>query len=339
MGTGAAMRLKRVIHLVIMFLEATTFFFLRQPSCKIMRSLKKSFFGIGFCLCFFQVFGQNLVANPGFEEYNQCPSLDYFSDIKDWYILSHSPDYFYMTCGGPYNGTGFQLPHNGEGYIGFHQLEKYGVKLTESLVSGKTYSVSMFISMRDMTLTPGDFINVHFSADSICSDIDLEGLPTVQLINPMGLIDDTMNWVPVSGTYTASGYERYIAISMQNEAYYYVDDVDISCTDPNGCETPSQSIREVQIPNIFTPNNDGVNDEFNLVWNVNPALIPNLELNAAILNRWGNVVTEFSDPFFEWDGSSNGKPLPEGVYFCRLELIRGVCNESYILNGFIHLTR
>ena len=304
-----------------------------------MRGLKKFVFGSVFCFCFFPVTGQNLVSNSGFEDYNQCPTTPYFDYLKDWFIISWTPDFYNMNCGGPTNGTGYQLPHNGQGYIGFHELEKFGTKLTEPLVAGKTYSVSMFISMRDMNHVPGDFINVHFSADSICSEVVLDDFPTVKLVNAMGLINDTMNWVQVSALYVASGFERFIAISMQNESYYYVDDVEISCADPSGCSSLTTDYHEVQIPNVFTPSQDGINDHFKLRWDINPSLIPQQEFKVVIINRWGSIVAEFTDPLFEWDGKWNGMDLPEGVYFCHLNLNRGPCNESISLNGFVHLIR
>lgn len=67
---------------------------------------------------------------------------------------------------------------------------------------------------------------------------------------------------------------------------------------------------EIIFPNVFTPNDDQVNDLF---------LFQNYELaslNATIFNRWGNVVKTFDDPSDSWDGNTdNGIPCEEGTYF------------------------
>ena len=67
-------------------------------------------------------------------------------------------------------------------------------------------------------------------------------------------------------------------------------------------------------PNIFTPNNDGVNDFF-----VVPCLLatdefPNSEV--AVFNQWGDEVYRSPRPYRgDWDGQFNGESLPVGTYF------------------------
>lgn len=64
------------------------------------------------------------------------------------------------------------------------------------------------------------------------------------------------------------------------------------------------------IPNTFTPNGDGLNDVFFL------AGAECLErARLEIYNRWGQLVFETDDPFNEfWDGTFQGKDVPQGVY-------------------------
>lgn len=66
---------------------------------------------------------------------------------------------------------------------------------------------------------------------------------------------------------------------------------------------------ELSIPNVFTPNQDGAND----LYTVNGKGIT--EYNIVIVNRWGNVVFESDDITNSWDGTSQGTPCVEGVYF------------------------
>ncbi len=64
-------------------------------------------------------------------------------------------------------------------------------------------------------------------------------------------------------------------------------------------------------PNIFSPNGDGVNDEFVPVVRADHA-IQNYVL--AIFDRWGTKVFETNNLNDAWDGRINGNPLPIGVY-------------------------
>ena len=65
---------------------------------------------------------------------------------------------------------------------------------------------------------------------------------------------------------------------------------------------------------MITADNDGVNDVVYFAKNCN------VPIDARIVNRWGNVVFETSDPSGGWDGNDkSGKPVAEGVYFYRVE--------------------
>ncbi|WP_186279978.1 gliding motility-associated C-terminal domain-containing protein [Fluviicola chungangensis] len=62
-------------------------------------------------------------------------------------------------------------------------------------------------------------------------------------------------------------------------------------------------------PNIFTPNGDGKNDVFFI------RLENAVSVDVTIINRWGNKMVTFSGLAASWDGSINGNPAAEGVYF------------------------
>jgi len=73
-------------------------------------------------------------------------------------------------------------------------------------------------------------------------------------------------------------------------------------------------VPSVIIPNAFTPNNDGLNDELNIV-----RIVGDIEVSSfLIFDRWGNKVYE--DSVGGWDGSFNGKPMPSDVYVYLAEI-------------------
>ncbi|HNY03966.1 MAG TPA: gliding motility-associated C-terminal domain-containing protein [Bacteroidales bacterium] len=65
------------------------------------------------------------------------------------------------------------------------------------------------------------------------------------------------------------------------------------------------------IPNAFTPNGDGLNDEFHIL-GLPPENIT--QYNLQVFNRWGQKVFETKDILEGWDGKLNGEYCPEGVY-------------------------
>ncbi|MDB4126819.1 gliding motility-associated C-terminal domain-containing protein, partial [Flavobacteriales bacterium] len=93
------------------------------------------------------------------------------------------------------------------------------------------------------------------------------------------------------------------------------------------------AVEGYDINNVFTPNNDGLNDEYHFG---DEMLV---ELRVAIYNRWGQQVYAFNDVKGSWNGKSfNGELVPEGVYFFTMEAI-GSLGDSYIEEGTITLLR
>lgn len=66
---------------------------------------------------------------------------------------------------------------------------------------------------------------------------------------------------------------------------------------------------ELTIPNVFTPNQDGINDTYFVTAKGLK------EFNMVIVNRWGNVVFQTDDLQNSWDGTSNGTTCEDGTYF------------------------
>ena len=87
------------------------------------------------------------------------------------------------------------------------------------------------------------------------------------------------------------------------------------------------------IPNAFTPNNDGMNDEF-LVYGQSLQTV-----SIEVFDRWGEKVYESGDARHSgWDGTYHNKPMMTGVYVyvCRIETLAG---KRYIVKGDVTLIR
>jgi gliding motility-associated-like protein len=86
------------------------------------------------------------------------------------------------------------------------------------------------------------------------------------------------------------------------------------------------------IPNVFTPNGDGYNDEFELV-------LEGYEVeNMMIFNRWGEKIFVSSDKAKKWDGSTtNGALASPSTYYYQIKLKQESSNEISNHQGFIML--
>lgn len=71
----------------------------------------------------------------------------------------------------------------------------------------------------------------------------------------------------------------------------------------------------IYIPNVFTPNNDGLND----IFEVKGSYIENIEI--TIFNRWGNELYTWKDINEGWDGTYQGKLVPDGTYIYLINVV------------------
>lgn len=83
-----------------------------------------------------------------------------------------------------------------------------------------------------------------------------------------------------------------------------------------------------QMPDAFTPNNDGINDVF-YPENVTGGVVREFR----IYNQWGEVI--YDDASQGWDGTYNGVPQAPGQYFYFIRLDNGI--ENAILSGLLYL--
>jgi hypothetical protein len=231
--------------------------------------------------------GQNLVPNGDFEQYSVCPTwyaqLD--STLLYWmnpciapFIPGGTPDY-YNSCapsgdvGVPVNANiNYQPARSGNGYAGIitwnanmTSREYIEVPLSSQLISNECYHFEMYVNLRNTCQYGTDAIGVYFS-DTAVAIPNVVLLPFPPQINNIGYIIDTLNWVLVSGNYTATGGENYLIIGNFNDdantnafgisssgspgAYYFIEDVSLTpCT---GIEQQNVNDEIKIYPNLFT---------------------------------------------------------------------------------------
>ena len=95
-----------------------------------------------------------------------------------------------------------------------------------------------------------------------------------------------------------------------------------------------------QLPNVITPNGDGINDVFE-------PKVTGLSLisgaKTVIFNRWGNILHDTEDPLIQWDGKSKQTKMdcPPGTYFyvCDITYFGATGEETLHLQGSITIVK
>ena len=129
--------------------------------------------------------------------------------------------------------------------------------------------------------------------------------------------DSTISWLWTFGNDSSS------TISNPSHTYTYYGNYNICLISTNEFNCYDTSCIEIEllpgeiiIPNIFTPNNDLINDEF-IIKGIND------KFKIQIFNRWGKLVFEEENYSNNWNGTQiNGKKLNSGVYYFILKNIQ-----------------
>jgi gliding motility-associated-like protein len=88
----------------------------------------------------------------------------------------------------------------------------------------------------------------------------------------------------------------------------------------------------VWIPNAFTINKDGLNDDFRVV----TGAIKTIEI--SVFNRWGELLYKTNDPNLGWNGTYKGNDCPVDVYMYLVKFT-GFDDTLYTQSGTLHLLR
>lgn len=102
----------------------------------------------------------------------------------------------------------------------------------------------------------------------------------------------------------------------------------------NACETQVKTISIspavaagsdlFYIPNVFSPNGDGINDRFEIL-PAEEVIVESFQL--MIFDRWGNFVFSSSDIGTGWNGEFRGRPITTGVLVWTLKAQLRLCGE------------
>ncbi len=94
----------------------------------------------------------------------------------------------------------------------------------------------------------------------------------------------------------------------------------------------------VIVPNVFTPNNDGVNDTWSITLHDYGIIL--LDMQTTVYDRWGIAVFQTTDIREVWLGHTpTGKICNAGSYFYVISYTNSITNKQELLKGFLEIVR
>jgi outer membrane protein OmpA-like peptidoglycan-associated protein len=190
-------------------------------------------FLFGFFIFSCQIAAQNLVPNPGFEQYKKIPvtfcytAKEFSASVKDWTTPNEATaDYFHAKCKANVstikkNFAGFQKAEEGQAYVGIYccmgQGSNYSeyikTKLIKPLKAGQKYIVQFYVSLSEASEYAVDRLGVLFRKDNLVQKnlFPLNYNATAESPDSV-FYDDKIKWRQVRLSFTATGGEKYMII-------------------------------------------------------------------------------------------------------------------------------
>jgi len=185
----------------------------------------------------------------------------------------------------------------------------------------------------DSIVTLDLVVNPIPSPPNIVSNSPLECLGDALIMVAEQIAGATYTWSG-PGNFSSNDNELSLIIDNQNTGIYTVYIYLNGCQSPDAIEVITIANNQVsddfEVPNVITPNNDGLNEEieFNTLFS---SCIP---FHFELFNRWGNRVFEQENGGEAFKGTTiGGEKLEAGIYFYKLVF------DQYEKSGFIHIIR
>ncbi len=208
---------------------------------------------------------------------------------------------------------------------------------------GSQFTVNL-LSSTIFTVTGSNF-NLSCKATKTIG-INVFPLPNVRIMGDSTACEGDMGVLKAEGAnayqWSTAQNTASINITINEKDKYYVTGIDYStgCSNTASIEiVPSNACCVFFIPNSFTPNDDGLNEEFGPV-----TMCKFSEYKFIIFDRWGEKIFETNSPQKHWNGTYKGVPCKDDVYVYLIEGVKSgsglVSKEKYLnLTGHIILLR
>jgi|GEM_PF-92852 len=207
------------------------------------------------------------------------------------------------------------------------------------------------LSSGTVTVTIRDVFGCDFSAETTISqpielilnagndvEIDLSYTTDLDAVLTNSNIEHTIVWTPEIGLSCTDCFDPTAAPPITTTYVATITTIE-GCTATDSVTVTVNDVRPVYIPNVFSPNFDGSNDNFTAFGGQAATLIKAFR----VFDRWGGLmyVATNIDPnnlSVGWDGTNNGREVGQGVYVyhIRIEFFDG---EIFDYQGDVMVVR
>lgn len=208
--------------------------------------------------------------------------------------------------------------------------------LFENLESGK-YIITLKDANGCLDTISTELIGKIIPILTLSEDVTILLSEEIQLDADADIPITFITWTPSTGL-SCDDCESPLARPFINTTYIATITSEDGCIDTDTLEVRVVERRRVFVPNVFSPNNDGINDIFYV--NAGPEVMRILTFN--VYNRWGASVYQSMDYLPDedhgWDGTFRGKQSEAGVYawFAEVEFLDG---QTRTYKGDVTLVR
>lgn len=234
-------------------------------------------------------------------------------------ITTNSPSSFSWTIT-PYNGVSFLLGTSSPTtVVNFRNAGIYTASLTVSNSSGTVSAVKTVTVLQAPTAAfSASLTNAGFPNEIDLTNFSTNASAYQWSYSDSGSSDTTPNAIH---TYSAAGSYSVTLVAYNTSG----------CTDTSRYNFYINDSSGVTLPNVFTPNGDGINDVFK------PIAAGMSSMKVDIYTRWGNYVYGWEEVNGYWDGhTTSGEACHTGVYFYVVQAT-GFDGKSYKLKNFLTL--
>lgn len=209
----------------------------------------------------------------------------------------------------------------------------YDVLVTDA--QGCTTPEQVIIAQKQATnVDVGDNVGIEINTDTVLSFTT--NIPLAELANVTWTQDGV---VVCQGVENCQTY-RFTADFEASSFCVEVEDIN-GCTDEDCLTVVTRVVRNISVPNIFSPATDGGENNSFFINSSSVEVINKM----LIYDRWGELMFEARDippniPNVGWDGLFNGEAVNPGVYVYVIEVTyKDSNNEREILKGDITVIR
>lgn len=191
------------------------------------------------------------------------------------------------------------------------------------------YDTATIIQPEQLIVYAGPDVTINLGFDTQLQAI---------VVNPPNRPGDFL-WSPSETLSPSADISNPIAMPLVTTTYIVTVTDETGCTATDALTVTVIKYRPIYIPNVFSPNTDGINDFFTAYGNIAASEIALLR----VFDRWGELIFETENiplnvELFGWDGRFRGKDLLPDVFAFYMEILF-IDGEKILYKGDIQIVK